>query len=382
MKTGMTLTKLAEEIERRAETKLDFVAPTEKLLMTVFTPPSGSGVKAPRMHITTPKGVQDFGINQLAHNQMAENLKIPAQYYHRMLAEAPELLANNVNRWLTTPPTNNGTPAVRGSDTKRRMIRTLDGQVRAFLSDKFRPLENEDLAEAVLPVLLEKDLLILSCDITQTRLYIKAVSKNIEKDVPKGNKRGDGSHVIYDTLSPAITISNSEVGFGALSIETGTYTKACTNLAMFGASMRKYHTGARAELSDQVYEMLSDKTKRLTDASVWAQTRDLVRAAFDLERFKATCEKLTDASQQTIKDDVVQVIERVAKRFTLSEGERTGVLQRLIEGADLSRYGLHAAITRHSADVEDYDRASALERLGGEVIELAKSDWQALAEAA
>lgn len=380
MKTGMTLTKLAAEIERREKTKLDFIAPTEKLTMIVTPPtsaPAGTGLIAPRMLIDTPKGKQDFGINQLAHNQMAENLKIPAAYYNRMLAEAPELLARNVNTWLLNP-----LRELREEPSKRRMVRTLDGNMRAFLSDKFRPLENEDLAEAVLPVLLEKDLLILSCDITPTRLYIKAVSKNIERDVPKNHKRGDGSHVIYDTLSPAITISNSEVGFGALSIETGTYTKGCTNLAMFGASMRKYHTGARAELSDEVYKMLSDKTRRLTDASVWAQTRDLVRAAFDMERFNATIDKLTVAGAQRIEDDVVQVIERVGKRFTLSEGERKGILARLIEGADLSRYGLHSAITRHSADVDDYDRATALERLGGDVIELPKSDWQALAEAA
>lgn len=378
MKTGMTLTKLAEEIERRAENKIDFITPTEKLEM-VATPPMGkqAGTIAPYMRINTPKGKQTFGINQLAHNQLAENLKIPAQYYNRMLATAPELLAQNVNTWLLNP-----LRELREEPSKRRMMRTLDGNMRAFLSDKFRPLENEDLAEAVLPVLLEKDLLILSCDITQTRLYIKAVSKNIERDVPHGNKRGDGSHVIYDTLSPAITISNSEVGFGALSIETGTYTKACTNLAMFGASMRKYHTGSRAELSDEVYQMLSDKTRRLTDASVWAQTRDLVRAAFDLERFNATVEKLTECSTQRINDDVVTVIERVAKRFAFSEGEKSGILTRLIEGADLTRYGLHSAITRHSADVDDYDRASMLERLGGEVIELPKSDWKALAEAA
>jgi hypothetical protein len=377
MKKGKTLTELANEIERRQDLKHDLIAPMPKL--SVFVTDTGE----PRMLARLPKGDEHFGIQQLAHNQIAEQLKIPAAYYNRMLAEQPSLLADNINTWLQNPPTNN-TGTTRGSmvETKRRMVRTMDGKVRAFLSDKYRSLENEDLAEAVLPVLLQRKLIILSCDITETRLYIKAVDPALEQDVPSGHKRGDGSHVIYDTCSPAITISNSEVGFGALSIETGTYTKACTNLAMFGASMRKYHTGSRAELSDEVFALLSDRTKRITDAAVWSQVRDLVGAAFDKEKFEATCQKLTTASEQKIEDDVVQVVERVAKRFTFSEGERAGVLKRLIEGADLTRYGLHAAITRHSADVDDYDRASVLERLGGEIIELPKSDWQAIAEAA
>lgn len=376
MKKGKSLTELANEIERRQDSKLDIVAAMPKLSIEL------SDKREPRMLATLPKeGLKSFGINRLAHNQMAEQLKIPAAYYNRMLAEQPQLLVANINTWLQNPPQSSDAKE-RATETRRRMVRTMDGNVRAFLSDRYRSLENEDLAEAVLPVLLERKLIIISCDITETRLYIKAVDPALERDVPKGHKRGDGSHVIYDTCSPAITISNSEVGCGALSIETGTYTKACTNLAMFGASMRKYHTGARAELSDEVYALLSDRTKRITDAAVWSQVRDLVGAAFDREKFDATIDKLANAGKQKIEDDVVQVIERVAKRFTFSDTEKSGVLKRLIEGADLSRYGLHAAITRHSADVDDYDRATALEKLGGEIIELPKSDWQEIAEAA
>jgi len=56
------------------------------------------------------------------------------------------------------------------------------------------------------------------------------------------------------------------------------------------------------------------------------------------------------------------------------------VLQHLVESHDLTRYGLHAAITRASTDVEDYDRATELERLGGRVIALRPSEWTAVLE--
>ena len=42
---------------------------------------------------------------------------------------------------------------------------------------------------------------------------------------------------------------------------------------------------------------------------------------------------------------------------------------------------LMQAVTRASQDVEDYDRASELEQLGGQIIELAPSQWKTIAEA-
>lgn len=364
MKAGLSLTELAKEIERRANTKQDFVAPVSKLKVAVR---DGSPIAMlDKSHA--------FGINKVAHEQFADYAGIPMAYYRRMLDNDPTLLATNVNRWLND----------KAQAEERRMIRTLDGQVRAVLSDKYRALENEDLAEAILPVLMQRELLIMSCQVTESRLYIKAVDRKIEKDVPTGRKMGDGSHVFFDTLSPAITISNSEVGRGSLLIETGIFTKACTNLATFETKLRKFHTGSRADVSDQVYRLLTDKTKRLTDAALWSQTKDLVAAAFDSAQFDALTSRIGDAAEDKVgkKADVVEVVERVGKKLGLIEGERKGVLQALIEGGDMTRYGVHSAITRFSQDVEDYDRATELERAGARVIDLSRSEWKQLAEAA
>lgn len=362
MKTGLSLIELAKELERRAAAKADYVAPVSKLSLAVDRD-NKPIVKLQDKH---------FGINKIAHEQFADYSGIPMAYYRRMLDNDPSLLIHNINRWL------------EDKENERRMVRCLDGNVRAVLSDKYRSLENENLAEAILPVLEARDLMIMSCQVTDQRLYIKAVDRQIEKDVPTGRRIGDGSHVFFDTVSPAITISNSEVGRGSLLIETGIFTRVCTNMATFGASMRKFHTGARAELSDDVYALLTDKTKRLTDAAIWSQTRDLVAAAFDETKFEALTHKLVDATNDKLSKnaDVVEVIERVGRKFGLGEGERKGVLQTLIEDGDLSRYGLHSAITRFSQDVDDYDRATELERMGARVIELPRGEWKALAEAA
>lgn len=358
MKTGMSLTDLAKEIERRKEAKKDFIAPIGKMKMVI-----NPGKQATLALASHSPGMH---INNVAHGQISEFTKIPMDYYRRMLDTQPGLLADNVNTWFSAK-----------AEGDRRMVRTLDNNVRAILSDKYRALENEDLAEVILPALLDKNLMILSADITETRMYIKAVDKKILLDIPTGCTLGAG-HARFDTISPGIIISNSEVGFGALSIETGIYTGGCTNLMIAFKAMRKYHTGVRAEISEEVYTAMTNQTKQLTDAALWSQVRDVVTHAMSKEGFDLTAAKLVAATADPMGDQVIEVVKAVGRKFTVSEGEQQGILARLIEGGDLTRYGLHSAITRHSADVLDYDRATVLERLGGQIIELPKNDWQAI----
>lgn len=356
MKAGLTLTQLAQEIERQAAAKQDFIAPASQVSVTVVE-------GKPNLKV----GSQSYALGKVANDQLAEYAGIPTAYFRRMATEAPELLATNVNRWMQD----------KAAAKDRRMVRTLDGKARAFLSDKYRPLDNEELGNAILPMLLERNMMVMSSQITETRLYIKAVDRKILKDVPTGRKIGDGSHVFFDTLSPAITISNSEVGNGALSIEQGIYTKVCTNLATFGTNFRKFHTGSRADISDEVYALLTDQTKRVSDAAVWGQVRDILTATFDEGRFNALADKLQEATEDKLPAmQVEEVIEVVGKRLNFNEGERKGILGALIEGGDLTRYGVHSAVTRFSQDVADYDRASELERAGGRIIELPRNQWQ------
>src|SRR5256885_169246 len=114
MKTGRSLSELAHEIERQAATRHDYVADTSSLQMGVER--SEEGTALVKMQV----GPERFGINNIGHNQIGAYTKIPGAFYDRLLAEHPTLLARNVN---TLMPTND-----------KRMVRTLDSRVRAFLS--------------------------------------------------------------------------------------------------------------------------------------------------------------------------------------------------------------------------------------------------------
>ncbi len=124
-----------------------------------------------------------------------------------MRSQAPELLAANVNEWFHQKP-------------ERRMLRTLDGSMRAFLSDRYRRLDNYDLASAVLPVLKEmgEGLKIVSTELTESKMYIKVINERLELEVKQG-----------DVVQAGMVISNSEVGMGSLKVEPLIYRLICTN---------------------------------------------------------------------------------------------------------------------------------------------------------
>jgi hypothetical protein len=370
MKTGKTIQELAAEIQRQANSKHDYVATTEAMSIVADfeTAPTGS---VPSVSLKLgDKG--NFPLNDIAHDQIAEHVKVPKPYYDRMRKEAPHLLATNIDHWFRKYPA-------------KRLVRTLDTRARAFLSDKFpTDLDNIDFANALLPVIADRKLNVMSCELTEKRLYIKAVDERLYRDVPVGYKMGDGSHKIFDTCAPCIILSNSEVGFGRMVVETGVYTRGCTNLCLWAnGGMKRTHVGARHQIADGVdVDLLTDATKKKTFEALWMQVRDVLGAAFEDKQITRRLEQLQATSENKITGKVDEVVEVAAKHFGLNDGERENVLKHLIEGGSLTQYGLHAAVTRSAQDADSYDRATELEYLGGKIIELPKTDWARLAEAA
>lgn len=369
MKQGTTLQDLATEIRRQSEAKEDYLADTTHLTLL-----HSDVMEFPELVID---GKGQYPINPLAHRQIGERLNIPAAYYDRMRMAAPDLLARNVNHWFQNTP-------------EKRMLRTMDGNLRAFLSDRYRPMDNYDLAEAILPALADSGASVQSCDITETKMYVKAVIDGAEYEVPAPEGRtgyGYGNNV---TVSPGIVISNSEVGQGALAIQPAVHFLACTNMAVWAQNaLRKHHVGRRGgpgdggngdgfgQENEGVWEFLSDETKQLSDAALWSQVRDITRGALAGDIFQSIVGQLQAARGERLVD-VVETVGRFSERKGLYNDEKAGVLDFLIDGGDLTRYGLSNAITRFSQDVPSYDRASWLEQLGGEVIYLPREDWGAL----
>jgi hypothetical protein len=127
------------------------------------------------LEIEESAGVRRYGITPLARRQLAEKLRIPYAYFERMRTEQPELLDRNVNAWLER------------DEGERQLLRTLDGKVRAILSERYRHLDNYDLLEHVLPTLQRlPDARLESVELTETRLYLKVITPRVAFEVALG----------------------------------------------------------------------------------------------------------------------------------------------------------------------------------------------------
>lgn len=348
MKSGKTLVELASEVQRQSEVKRDFLAQTTALEYVS----NQNAIRIPEQGA--------FEVNENAHNQLGSALGIPAKYYDRMREEAPELLGTNINHWLHTNP-------------ERKMVRTLDGKVRAVLSDKYRPLDNLELLETVLPVLGKQDMQVVSSEVTDRRLYLKVLTPKVTYEIQKG-----------DVVQAGLVISNSEIGAGSLSVEPLLYRLVCTNgLIANDSKMRKYHVGrGNSGFADGAAEFFRDETRRQDDRAFWFKVRDLVGAAIDSINFQKIAESFFATKENRIEADPVKVVEVFSKQNALNQGEKNSILTHLLSGGDLNQFGLMNAVTRSAQDLESYDRATQFERLGGAILELPRTDWKKLNEEA
>jgi hypothetical protein len=337
MKNGKTIQELAMEIQRQQDAKRDFLIPANKISAFVHSNnvELGFPIKDNTDELFTG------GLTKNGHIQLGSFCDIPKKYYDMMLPH-PVLLSNNVNHWLSR------------SDSKR-MVRSLDGNVRAILSDKYRRLDNFDLAQNILPMLHDANVQIESCEITDNKFYIKAITHKVQAEVKKG-----------DVVSAGIIISNSETGHGSLSVKPLIYRLVCSNGAIVDDyAMRKYHAGKATDMSQIEF---SNETLKAEDKAFWLTVRDLVKYTLNETTFEKIVESMRESTDRKIEQPD-KAIELITKKYLLSDSENKNVLLHLIQGGDLSSWGLGNAVTRMAQDVNSYDRSTELESIGFQIMQ-------------
>jgi len=347
-----TITELAKAVDAARRTQKDLIADTRQIHLLT------EGVETPKLLVD---GDGQYAINGHAHRQIGGRVNIPATYYDRMLENAPHLLAENVNHWFSKSP-------------ERRMVRTQGGTVRAFLSDRYQRVDNHHVLGVVLPVLkdLASDLQFHSLALTDTRMYVKAILPTVRAEVNVG-----------EIVEAGIEFRNGEIGNSRFEAWPFMYKLTCKNGARFETGgFTKLHIGARAEVTEDVYAMLSDETLRADDHAFLLKVRDMVTATLTQRSFDKLVDRAREATKEKITGNPAQAIQVLGDSFGFSEDERGSVLRHLIEGGDLSKWGVANAITRTAQDLPSYDRSDEFEGIGGKVINLPRSQWQELAVAA
>lgn len=355
MKTGLSLSELAFELESRTEKKSDLLVDSKDIEMRS----DGS------VHISEVPMVVTPTDN--AHKQIATRLGIPTRYYDRMMEDAPDLMARNVNTWL------------QQSDD-RRMLRLMANEthvpdMRAYLSDRYLRIENEDVARHALQVLHDDvaSAYPLQMSVTDRRLSLKFLFDGIEGEVKRG-----------DTIKPGVMITNSEIGHGAFVVKAFFYRDFCTNGCVFGMEdlfhVRRSHLGGALKDFEGIF--LSDDTLKLRDMTLMSETADVIKSLSTQASFDKVLNKLRATTEGPVITKPTAAVEVLAKAVGLSEAEKEQSLINLIQDGDFSRWGALNAVTKIANTAESYDRTNELEEIGGKIIDLPARDWKQIAEAA
>lgn len=386
MKEGRTLASLAQELERQANAKRDVLVSAIDLCIHT----NGSSA------LQLISRDESYPLNEIANAQLAEYLAVPKAFYDRLRTSS---LTLRVPLGCGSQPGSRGEPAswparveqdeplfdlvvnrlLREKGEERRLVRTLDGRARAVLSDSYNPdLDNFDLFRMAARVLQEAGLgpqNVLSCEVTERKLYLKVVSPKIQATIhPSNLHREHGGHFFLkepQVIQAGVLISNSEVGQGAVKIEQTVFKLACTNLWVIETAYRTRHLGRMLEADDEGQVYRSD-TRMAEARARLLKVRDHVADALNEAHFHALVERIQETTEVPLGKSVEKTVEASAKRFSLSQTEKDSVLRNLIGGADLSLWGLSNAITATAGEASDYDRATELEVIGGRCLAMSK----------
>lgn len=390
MKNGMTIEELLTEVQRQSSVKKDYVASTKSDVRIVAMDgfdngvavilQKGQGPETPSSEVAkVVKVVNTLGgsgplerleITEHAHRQIAGRLQIPWKFYFRMLEDHPDIVIDSVNKLFEREP---GT----------RLLRTMDGKLRAFLSNRYKRIDNDEVLSSALPAIVKGDLetTLLSSQVTDRNLYVKCLLTGDEMQQEIGMTR-DGTP---DIVRPGFILKNSEIGTGSLSVSAFFFRSFCHNGCVFGKTdafeFKRTHLGG-ALIEGAAFEVLSDKSKKLEDEAILSQVNDVMHAIATPEFVDMMGNKLRSLKEGDTIKNPVPAIELLAKENSLTQGEADRVLQNLIEDRDYSRWGVVNAVTKvANTDAVSYDRASDLEVLGSRLIDITNANWLRLTQA-
>ena len=318
--------------------RLDFSADHEAGLVTTYEHP---------VH-----GLASYGLHRNALRQVAERVGVPTAYAEDLNGSdwGRGLLAKNFRENLRN----------RVGDEPRFLLRAIDGQVRGFMSSKYRRLDSRPILDAVLGVANKAGAMVASGFAGDVNVSLRVVLPEVRETIP-----GSGDYVVI-----GLDFSNSDFGRGALDLSSFALRLACLNGAMVASDYRKIHLGAR--LSDEVE--YSERTLRLDTAATVSAVEDTARGLLSTGRVDSIAEAIAKAASTEI--DPKAALASIRKRITKAESEalvakfNSPDIVDLPAGSTSWRFSNAVSWLAHEADGE---RALELEAIAGEFIALPKA---------
>jgi len=372
------LTTLLAELERQKESKIDFVADTRHLQVLDHDDRSEKPKKdirlvpvSDKMGEWMPRAGMPFTRNALGNLGAKLTPTVPSRFLYELADHDKTITARLLNDLMVKTP-------------ETRLIRCLDGNVRAILSDRYRILDNYDIAFTALDVVREAGGEVIEASLSDTHMRMKFTSLSIfdaiksEREQPNWRYGGGLGNQQYlskvaartggelpggpGTVHPLVTISNSETGDGGFNVRLGLLKGICFNLATIEDLIAKVHLGGKLEQG-----LFTQETIAADNKAIFLKVRDMIKAAFESDHFKRLV-----AMAQNAQDDVIAnpttALNNLAKDVGLSDDGRDRILEYFLRDYSQTRWGLAQAIARVAQDIDAPESATMMEDLAGRLI--------------
>lgn len=393
---GAAIAKIAGEIMRQKEAKRDLVYPTSRLSYSndgqlVFAGSdktfevdgrlyldwndaeraADEAAKADRPATIVPKGpAGSMPLNPTAAAQLLQRLEVPGLFASSLRRREFSDVLGNLIRDL-----------IAKQEAKRWLVRTIDGKVRAILSDRYRILDNADLFFCAAEKFGQVGATAWKARLWDDGFELFGVAEHITAEVSTDRTfdPGDGWASRWygksgDAHNAAVRISNSETGEGGLNVKLACMRRVCANFNVWADGVAIIHAGKTQEATDGIIR--SDETRQKESELVWLKVGDAISTAFNVEKFRDYMESLNKATTQKLADPTTAV-ENVTEAYSISDERKHLILAALLGSGDASRFGLCQAIT-FAAHSNTGAAASRLEEIGGEVISMSDAKFAQL----
>jgi len=255
-----------------------------------------------------------------------------------------ELLAHNLNELYKKGP----------PSRKRYLMRSVRGEARGWLSDRYRRLDSRPLVESFVNAFTQVGAVPLNGYALETKVGMKAILPEVFEPVPN------------EPMYFYLYWGNSDFGDGTNVVRKGLGRLWCTNENILDDMLRQIHLGAKLDenfsFSQRTYELD-------TKASASAIT-DIVEQMFSPEQVNKTLALVKQAHEEKVEPG--RVGSYLSKHLSKSEAKIAGNAFASQDIVNLppgqTKWRLSNCISLLARSTEDQGRSLELQRIAGKVI--------------
>lgn len=247
-------------------------------------------------------------------------------------------------------------------DAQKRLARSVNGQMRGFLSDKYKRIDPRPVLAMFLKACDQYGAVPFASFVGDTKFELKVILQRVFEPV-------EG-----EVLAFGVSYKASSFGAGAEELSLFIDRIWCTNLCAIQTPLRKVHIGTRIEEGiDFTREAIDAETRALA-----LVVRDVTATQLKPERINQLCDAVRDADAKKMTG---LEVEKFLKKH-LNAGEADEVQQLYAKEADVevlprreSAWRLSNAISWFAQKSEkvDGERRLELEAVAGELVPLRAS---------